>query len=173
MMLSRGFTLIELMITIAIAAILLSVAVPNYQSFVTNTRLTTQANELMTDIALARSEAVKRNQRVTICISSDNQTCTGGTAWGVGRIVFVDFGTVGSFAAGDGDTILKVSQALTAGFTLTSANFTNSAHFQFNGRGSAPDDGALTLCKSGVVGRVISITATGRASVAPTASACA
>jgi type IV fimbrial biogenesis protein FimT len=62
----RGFTLIELMITIAVAAILLSIGVPSFQNIIRENRLATQANELITALNLARSEAIRRGQNVTV-----------------------------------------------------------------------------------------------------------
>jgi type IV fimbrial biogenesis protein FimT len=63
---NRGFTLIELMITIAIAAILMALAAPSFTRVIQDNRVTTQANDLLTSIAVARSEAIKRAQNVSI-----------------------------------------------------------------------------------------------------------
>lgn len=64
---TAGFTLIELMVTIAVAAILLTIAVPGFQALVQNNRATTLANELTTALNLARSEAVRRGQMISVC----------------------------------------------------------------------------------------------------------
>ena len=64
---ATGFTLIELMVTIAVAAILLTVAVPGFQSLVQNNRATTAAKQLSTEINFARSEAVTRGVEVSVC----------------------------------------------------------------------------------------------------------
>ncbi|WP_019591516.1 GspH/FimT family pseudopilin [Thioalkalivibrio sp. ALE20] len=64
---ATGFTLIELMVTIAVAAILLTVAVPGFQSLVQNNRATTAANQLSTAFNFARSEAVTRGVEVSVC----------------------------------------------------------------------------------------------------------
>lgn len=63
---NRGFTLIELMITIAIAAILMALAAPSFTRAIQDNRVTTQANDLLTSIAVARSEAIKRGQNVSM-----------------------------------------------------------------------------------------------------------
>ncbi len=80
---ANGFTLIELMVTIAIAAILLGVGVPSFTNMIVGNRLATQTNELISGINLARSEAVKRNRTVNFCRAADaNATvCAGAGTW--------------------------------------------------------------------------------------------
>lgn len=67
MLKSKGFTLIELMITITILVILSSIAVPSFQALTQNSRATALANELIAAFNLARSEAVKRGTQVSVC----------------------------------------------------------------------------------------------------------
>ena len=66
----QGFTLIELMITLAISAILLSVAAPAYQSFIGSTAFTTATNDLVAALNMARSEALKRDGQVSLRASN-------------------------------------------------------------------------------------------------------
>lgn len=90
-----GFTLIELIVTVVIAGILISIAAPSMANFVKNGRLTSQANTLMADLAFARSEAVKRGANVTVCRSSDSATCdTAAGSWATGWIVIDSTGQV-------------------------------------------------------------------------------
>lgn len=83
-----GFSLIELMISVSVLAILMSVALPSLRAAVQNNRISAKANEMVTAFHLARSEALKRNQAMVVCASSDGETCQG--AWTDGWIVAED-----------------------------------------------------------------------------------
>ena len=85
-----GVTVLELMVTIAVAGILLGLAVPSFTSVINGNRITAAANELMAGIQSARLEAIRRNARVVLCRSDNGLTCTtGGGDW-QGWISFVD-----------------------------------------------------------------------------------
>ncbi|WP_074467441.1 GspH/FimT family pseudopilin [Rheinheimera salexigens] len=73
---ANGFTLIELMVTVAVVAITLTVAVPSFTGLINGNRLTGQANEIIAAFILARTEAIKQNQVVVLCHSSDAATCS-------------------------------------------------------------------------------------------------
>lgn len=161
--LKRGFTLIELIVTIAIAAILLTIAIPNFRTFSMNNRMATQANDLITALNLARSEAVKRSANVTVCASSNSTSCTG--TWAQGWIV--------QHAA---DTPIRVQQALSGNSTLSGgAEVAASVTFTANGdttipTGASVADTTLALCPpspppDSVYGRAIQIERTGRVQV--------
>jgi len=87
---SKGFTLVELMTTLAIGFILIAVGIPAVGSLIGNNQITTQANKFTKSIVLARSEAVKRRVPVVICSSTDQATCSESNDWSTGWIVFTD-----------------------------------------------------------------------------------
>ena len=66
-----GFTLMELMLVITVAAVILGVGVPNFRQFMLNSRMTTAANDLLAAIHTARSEAIKRREQVVMCFSNN------------------------------------------------------------------------------------------------------
>ena len=94
-----GFTLIELMVTIAIVAILLAIALPSFESSIRSNTVATTTNELMGSLALARSEAIRNPGGAVICTSLDGATC-GGT-WNDGWIVGPDLDADGTLGVGD------------------------------------------------------------------------
>jgi type IV fimbrial biogenesis protein FimT len=110
---NSGFTLVELVLTVTVAAILTAIAVPSFQSAIANNRATTQANAIVTALRLARNEAVKRQKPVTVCARSTSETdpkCAGGD-WKNGWMVFVDpddSGTEGEFDNEDGDKDVRL-----------------------------------------------------------------
>ncbi len=121
-----GFTLIELLITIVVASILIALAVPAFHGFVQNNRVASQANELVSTMALARSEAIKRKGTVAVCISADGASCTG-ASWDQGWLVFADPNNNGTVDAGD--TIIRIWSAILGGSTITPNTGTSSVVF--------------------------------------------
>lgn len=81
---SRGFTLIELMVTIVVAGILLSIAIPSFQNFIIDSRLNAAATELADAVRLARSEAIKRSRPIVLCkvAPAASETCVTSNNWG-------------------------------------------------------------------------------------------
>lgn len=78
---ASGFTLIELMVTLAVAAVLMAIAIPSFTSIINSSRLTSTANELVSSLQLARSEALRRNTRVRVCRSVNGTSCAAAGNW--------------------------------------------------------------------------------------------
>ena len=117
---ARGLTLIELLVTLAVAATLVFMAAPMFTSITSNNTLSSATNLLSTHMQLARSEAIKRGTAVTICPSGDGTTCANTDQWALGWIVFVDGGAAGEVNAGD--TILAISPSLDGDVTIGSSD---------------------------------------------------
>jgi type IV fimbrial biogenesis protein FimT len=109
----RGFTLIELMVTIAMVVILGTLAAPSFQQTIASSRLTTATNDLYTSLAQARSEAIKRGERVTVCKSENSTSCSADvtTTWSVGWVTFVDSTRTTAATVDAGETVSYVVQA--------------------------------------------------------------
>lgn len=125
---SRGFTLVELLVTLAVAAILLALATPSLAELLRGNRLAAANNELVTALNVARAEALRRGRPVTVCASADQRSCAASTNWATGWVVFEDTVNSGApsapaaRAAGDDNRLIAVSPAADAGFVLTGAD---------------------------------------------------
>jgi type IV fimbrial biogenesis protein FimT len=87
---ARGLTLIELMIAIAVGAVLVALAAPSFTQALGKSRLSSAASELTSAVQLARTEAIRNNRRVTLCRSEDGSACSSASSAWPGWIVFVD-----------------------------------------------------------------------------------
>ncbi|MDH3221982.1 MAG: GspH/FimT family pseudopilin [Gammaproteobacteria bacterium] len=136
-----GFTLLELLIAVALVGIVMAFGLPSMTEFIKNDRLTTQINTLVGHLAYARSEAVLRHQPVIVCASDNQASCSSGN-WADGWIIFVDTDNNGDFSAGE--VMLRVQQPLAGGNTLVS---TAGNSVVYDDRGFAPNSiGSFSLC---------------------------
>lgn len=157
-----GFTLIELMVTIAVASVLIMVAVPSFNDAILNSKLTGNANNLLSSIQIARSEAIKRNTVVLLCRSADGKSCATSGGWEQGWIVRLP----GAVSATDPDpNLIFVQPRLPA--ILTVAGPATDVSFQAIGAGATV--AAFKICPvtptSDRRGRDIALSATGRGAV--------
>ena len=142
----KGFTLIELMTTLGVATILLSIAVPGIQQFKMNARQTNSINDFVSVMRLARNTAITNNMRVTVCATSDGSACAS-VSWNSGLIAFVDR---------DADRVRDVNEpvirsvAAMDNIDITSAEFANYFVFRPNGRVMSStvnqNSGQFTVC---------------------------
>jgi type IV fimbrial biogenesis protein FimT len=136
-----GYTMMELVMTMAIAAILASIAIPGFKYVTNSNRIASEVNGLLGDIQFARSEAVKEGQTVTICSSSSGTGCTS-TNWDGGWIVFLD--TNNNKAVNTGEPIIRMQPALGGTDTFVATPGTFHA-LTFNRMGYAPTGSAATI----------------------------
>jgi type IV fimbrial biogenesis protein FimT len=121
----KGFTLIELIVTMAVLAILMALAAPSFEMVFNSNRLTANANQLLTGLQSARMEAVRRNARVVVCRNDTPDAalaCNAAAGAWQGWMSFVDDGAGGGTAR---DGVLNGAEAV-----LSSGNFTAPSQLQ-------------------------------------------
>jgi type IV fimbrial biogenesis protein FimT len=154
---ARGFTLVELMITIMIMAILFGLAVPSFNDAVLGGKLSAFSSNLVASAQLARSEAIKRNEVVRVCASSDGTNCgvsSGG--WEAGWIVLLA-----------DDSVLQRQEALPPEFRFVQTGGNDTLSFPPSVIGATT--ATFTVCRATPVGkqnRVVTVTASGSTRVA-------
>lgn len=166
----NGFTLVELMITLVLAAIILSIGIPSFRQVIEQNQLTSQINSFTTALHLARSEAVKRGQRVTVCASSNGTGC-GAAGYEQGWIVFAEDSNFGTREPAE--ELITTINALDSGLTLRgSVNLSSAITYSPDGQSSAA--GQFALCKNNNTSksRNINILITGRVRIETTAASC-
>lgn len=135
----RGVTLLELMVSLALSALLLMLAAPPFRELIAVNRAAGTADTLMTSLFLARTEAIKRNRRVALCKSADGESCTVAGDWSQGWLVFVDEADWG--VRNPAEQIVRIQPALNGGFTLRNANA--AKWYAYRPDGSAASSGGL------------------------------
>lgn len=171
----QGFTLFELVIIVAVAAILAGVAIPSYLTLTKNYRMAAQVNDLVTDLHTARNEAIRRSTTVTLCPSSNDKTCDTGSSvdWASGWIMFVDVDASGArqTPASGYEALLRVHASLHKNTTLDGGNnFPN--HISYTAIGFSNNNGKFVFCddRGPPYATAIYISKTGRIRIAHTDS---
>lgn len=129
----RGFTMVEMLVVMTISAILIAAAVPSFNTMIARSRSSSASSTLLSNLELARSEAIRRNQNVTMCRTLDANApeasvqCSSaasaqfdGNDWASGWIVFAKFNVLDNASVFDlpaGDTLLMRQPASTTGVT--------------------------------------------------------
>lgn len=164
---SKGFTLLELLIVIAILGITMAIAAPGLHRMIANNRISGGASDFVAALQFAKAEAVARVNPVTLCKSSDLTVCTGTGDWQQGWIVFSDDN--GDSGVDAGETVLLNHAALNANITFRgTAGVTNAITIRPSGTSSVTTIETLMICDDRGFdhgSRGILITITGRGSV--------
>jgi type IV fimbrial biogenesis protein FimT len=122
----RGFTVLELMITVAVSAVILSIGVPSFLGVIETNRTVTHTNDLVASLNLGRSEAVRRGAPIVVCSSTDGATCSASNDWSTGWIIRTTAAT---------PEVLRAWPARSGGAGVLSANV---SQVQFQARGTLP-----------------------------------
>ena len=147
---NHGFTLIELIVTVAMIAIVAITAGPDLGTFFKRNKFTTQINGFVSSLNLARSEAAKRVNNVTVCVGNAAQNaCAASPSWEAGWIAFVD--TNGDAVIDAGETILNVNNSISGDTTIRSAQYISSITYRGDGTATfllASTSGTFKICNS-------------------------
>lgn len=144
---ATGFTLIELMVTIAILAITVTIAIPSFQNVIASNQLQEGRERLRMAIQTAKGEAVARNQTVSLCPSSDGSTCGGNGDWDESWLVVADSNDSGAVSIG---TTLRVFEAPDASeVTLVHIGGVNFIRFESNGIAAGLGAASFGFCDPG------------------------
>lgn len=180
----RGLTLIELMVTMAIAAILMGLAAPSFLRTVKSNAMSTGVNTFLADMRYARSEAVRRGGRVVLCRTDSPEAvppaCAAdagstGKGWATGWVIFHDLDGDGTYSTGD--NTLRVQAALGSVDKIVEGTVTASTKFRFTATGRLSDTGSAAKLTFGGdnfstdLKRVICVSAGGRGRISGDGSA--
>lgn len=163
-----GVTLVEMMITLTVMAILLAVAIPAFESLIASTRLSTSTNDLLAAIAQSRSEAIRRGQRVVLCIQDPANAgqCTINGGWEQGWMAFIDADRDGNLDPGE--PIILSTARQPASINIPANGGLSTITFLPSGRATAANN-TIRVCSASVGlnddtrSRDISVNASGQA----------
>lgn len=159
---TAGFTMIELITAVGVASVLVSIGLPSLTAFVMNNRITAQTNALITDLAQARQESVKRRVPVVFAAASIGTTIAfNQTNWSLGRAAYADANANGTYDAGD--SLVKVTQRMPSRLAVSNADGLTAVQYRPSGATNLIAGTRFTVCISGYFGRDVVISPTGRA----------
>ena len=160
----RAFTLIEMIVTVVVVAIIMTMAVPSFNSHIQNSRAIATANNLFFALKLARSEAIKRAVSVSVCPAGNVNFTACGSDWTQGWLVFVNSDENSVFQNNTVEPLIRSEQVTGSNYTITP--LPNTSVITFNSSGFAQTGNTtFTVQAAGCVtdhARTVSISTTGR-----------
>lgn len=158
-----GFTLVELLVTLLIVAILFGLAVPAFVNLLERNRLETTASRFLNTLMTARSEALKRNQPVVICKSVNGSRCVNTGGWERGWMIYADQNA--DQAKQGSEPVIAVHAPLGKGDTLRIENADLKRKVVYRTDGTASASGVFVLCNSArdkTLAQEVKLSVTGR-----------
>lgn len=163
-----GFTLIEALVAMSIAAVMVKMAAPSLLTSIQNSRMTEAATELQVDLLRARSEASRTNSTVTVCGSADGVSCDG--TWTSQRIIFIDSNS--NSTVDSGETLMQVSQAPNHMHTVVGSGGAAAGVLRVRSTGQPQAAGSIAFCDTRTgsnVGKTLSFSIAGILSISKSA----
>lgn len=159
----RGYSVYELLLTLALIAVLAGVALPSFGALVARSRLHAEANALFHAAHLARKESIMRRAVVTLCASADGSACSDSLDWTAGWLMFENRDADSPAEVDPGEPVLRVHKP-TPGTRVTA----NRASFTLRATQRRATNGTLTVCdeQDRAPARAVVISYTGRPRVA-------
>jgi type IV fimbrial biogenesis protein FimT len=159
-------SLIEALVALASTTLLLGLGIPALRDLVVGSRVTSGVNRLVTDLAFARAESLKRASPVVLCESQDRASCTGRSNWSSGWLIYADANDDRDFDAGD--TLLRVQAVEPASLfvAFSGSGYLGDRYLTYQPDGSAKS-GSFFVCdrESGTEARAVIVLYTGRTRV--------
>jgi type IV fimbrial biogenesis protein FimT len=171
----RGFSLIELLVGLFLAALTLGLAVPSYHDWIAMSELMNEAQHLANGMNRARAEAINSGSRVNLCQSAGGRMCVPAGSWERGWILFIDSDGDGQVDAGE--RVLWTGEAAAPGITIAASaplahyvSYTSLGHARM--RNGALQMGTFSVCRHGRNAVDVVLAHSGRARIARTTEVC-
>ncbi|WP_439859696.1 GspH/FimT family pseudopilin [Pseudomonas sp. MBLB4136] len=162
----QAFSLMELLVSIALTAILLSIAAPSFSAYLQQSRQTAHINQMLAALNYARNRAISGAMPVSLCAGTSS--CNGSRRWQEQLLIFIDVNLNGQL---DGSDTLLQMEPLVTNYTWDWSNFRNQKHLSFKVDGTTHAlNGTLTLCENTRPAARIVINLAGRARIDRAAS---
>lgn len=143
-LITRGFTLIELIISVSVTSILAAIAIPNYSDFIVKMRVDNEISQLYRMLLITRNSAISNGSKAILCPLDESYQCT--TQWKNELSVFIDVNDNKAFDIDSGEKVLKIKSSILHGDTLLYGQGRNMITFKPTGNLSGLANGTFRYC---------------------------